>query len=71
MLAADAVPYVLLELYGDRSSATVGKAADGREGNGAARPTKKQKLAMKVGRVSVRKRMGHHCSWPGSGTKSS
>ena len=51
VLAADAVPYVLLELYGDRSSVTSGRSADGKEGDGASRPTKKQKRAIKVHRV--------------------
>lgn len=47
-LAAEAVPYVLHELYGGRSSVTARQSADGTDGVPAARPTKKQKRAMKV-----------------------
>ena len=47
-LAAEAVPYVLHELYGSRSSITSQQAANGPDGASAARPSKKQKRAMKV-----------------------
>ncbi len=52
-LAAEAVPYALHELYGGRSSVTSQQAADGTDVASAARPSKKQKRAMKVN-LSIR-----------------
>ncbi len=47
-LGAEAVPYALHELYGGRSSVTSQQAADGTDGATNARPSKKQKRAMRV-----------------------
>ena len=55
-LAPEAVPYVLHELYGGRSSVTARQAADGTDGGSLTRPTKKQKRAMKVSDTTPRPR---------------
>ena len=47
-LAAEAVPYVLHELYGGRSSVTSQQAVGASDGATAVRPSKKQKRAMKA-----------------------